>query len=212
MEAALVTDRIVLCRFAPGDAEGLFALDADPEVMRFLGPVKSRAEVEASELPRFLSCHTRHPGFGYWAARDQAGDQLIGWFGLLPVVPGTTWIDDWPEAPPGDTAVVALGYRLRRGAWGRGYGTEGARALVSRAFSELGVSRVVATTMAVNIRSRRVLEKAGLRHTRTVHLHWPDPLPGTEHGEVEYELRRDDWLSSVYQKTTRAEQAGTDRC
>jgi RimJ/RimL family protein N-acetyltransferase len=193
MEAVLTTDRMVLRRFTQGDAERLLALDADPEVMRFLGPVKSRAEIEAGVLPRFLSCHARHPGFGYWAAQDQAGDELIGWFGLRPVAPGRAWIDDWPEASPGDTAVVALGYRLRRDAWGRGYGTEGARALVSRAFTEQGVSRVVATTMAVNTRSRRVLEKAGLRHTRTVHLPWPDPLPGTEHGEVEYELGRDDW-------------------
>jgi RimJ/RimL family protein N-acetyltransferase len=56
-----------------------------------------------------------------------------------------------------------------------------------------GVGRVVATIMAVNIRSRRVLEKTGLRHTRTLHLDWPDPLPGNEHGDVEYELPRDAW-------------------
>ena len=68
------------------------------------------------------------------------------------------------------------------------------RALVRRAFTELGVSQVVATTMAVNARSRRVLEKAGLRHARTLHLDWPDPLPGNEHGDVEYELHRNDWL------------------
>ena len=47
--------------------------------------------------------------------------------------------------------------------------------------------------MTVNNRSRRVLEKAGLRHTRALHLDWPDPLPGNEHGDVEYELGRDDW-------------------
>ena len=194
MEAALVTNRMLLRRFTPGDAEGLLALDADPEVMRFLGPVRSQAEIEASVLPRFLTCHARHPDFGYWAAHGGTGDELIGWFGLRPVSPGRSAIEDWPEARSGDTAVVALGYRLRRSAWGRGYATEGTRVLVSRAFTELGVSQVVATTMAVNARSRRVLEKAGLRHARTVHLPWPDPRPGTEHGEVEYELHRDDWL------------------
>ena len=112
-------------------------------------------------LPRFLACHARHPGLGYWAARDPAGDELIGWFGLRPVAPGPTAIVDWPDAPAGDTAVAELGYRLRRSAWDRGYGTEGSRALVCHAFTELGVSRVVATTMTVNTRSRRVLEKAG---------------------------------------------------
>ncbi|MGH3407495.1 MAG: GNAT family N-acetyltransferase [Streptosporangiaceae bacterium] len=52
---------------------------------------------------------------------------------------------------------------------------------------------LVATTMAVNLRSRRVMEKAGLRYARTVHAAWDDPLEGTEQGEVEYRLRREDY-------------------
>jgi RimJ/RimL family protein N-acetyltransferase len=52
---------------------------------------------------------------------------------------------------------------------------------------------VVATTMTVNARSRRVLDKAGLRHTRTLHLDWSDPLPGNEHGDAEFELHKQDW-------------------
>ena len=61
-----------------------------------------------------------------------------------------------------------------------------------RAFGELGVDEVVATTMAVNFRSRAVLEKAGLRCTRTLHLGFDQPVPGNEHGDVEYRLRRAD--------------------
>jgi RimJ/RimL family protein N-acetyltransferase len=64
---------------------------------------------------------------------------------------------------------------------------------VRKAFTELGVDEVVATTLAVNAGSRRVMEKAGLRYARTVHLDWPDPVEGTEHGDVEYRLRRTDW-------------------
>jgi RimJ/RimL family protein N-acetyltransferase len=55
---------------------------------------------------------------------------------------------------------------------------------------------IVATTMAVNTGSRRVLEKAGLRYARTVHLDWPDPLDGSEHGDVEYRLPRADWAAA----------------
>jgi RimJ/RimL family protein N-acetyltransferase len=47
--------------------------------------------------------------------------------------------------------------------------------------------------MAVNTASRRVMEKAGLRYARTFHLEFDDPIDGTELGEVEYELRREDW-------------------
>jgi RimJ/RimL family protein N-acetyltransferase len=89
--------------------------------------------------------------------------------------------------------VAELGYRLRRSAWGHGYATEGARALIRRAFTELGVVEIVATTMAVNAGSRAVMARAGLRYTRTVHLTWADPLEGNEQGDVEYRLRRDEW-------------------
>jgi RimJ/RimL family protein N-acetyltransferase len=58
---------------------------------------------------------------------------------------------------------------------------------------------VVATTMTVNTGSRRVLEKAGLRHTRTFHVDWPDPIPGAEHGDVVYELTRAQWSASLNQ-------------
>jgi len=57
----------------------------------------------------------------------------------------------------------------------------------------VGAAEVVATTMTDNRASRRVLEKAGLVYARTVYLDWPDPLPGNEHGDVEYRLRRAGW-------------------
>ena len=87
----------------------------------------------------------------------------------------------------------SAGYRLRRTAWGKGYATEGARALVDLAFREHGARRVYAETMAVNTASRRVMEKAGLKYARTFLMEFADNVPGTEYGEVEYELLREDW-------------------
>jgi RimJ/RimL family protein N-acetyltransferase len=88
---------------------------------------------------------------------------------------------------------VELGYRLRRVAWGKGYATEGSRALVRKAFADLGLEEVHAETMAVSTVSRRVMENAGLRYRRTFHLHFDDPIPGTEDGEVEYAVTRAEW-------------------
>jgi RimJ/RimL family protein N-acetyltransferase len=194
VEPVQVTERLALRRFTPADAGNLLALDGDPLVMRFLDHrTKSRAQIEAEVLPRFLTCHRRNGDFGYWAAQTRGDGAFIGWFGLRPVTPTGAAMVDWPDAPPGDASVVSLGYRLRASAWGRGYATEGARALVRRAFTGLGVRQIVATTMAVNTASRRVLEKTGLTYVRTVYLDWPDPLPGNEHGDVEYQLRRYDW-------------------
>ena len=47
--------------------------------------------------------------------------------------------------------------------------------------------------MAVNRASRRVMEKIGMSHARTVLADWPDPIPGSEYGDVWYELTRSEW-------------------
>lgn len=197
VEPVLVTERLVLRRFTAADVDGLLELDGDPAVMRFISrKTKSRAEIETEVLPRFLGYYARYRDFGHWAATRGDGE-FIGWFGLRPVKAVGAAMVDWADAPlPARTA--SLGYRLRRRAWGRGYATEGVRALVRRAFTELGVEEIVATTMTVNTRSRAVMEKAGLRYARTVHLNWPDPVDGNEHGDVEYRLRRDDWLAQQF--------------
>jgi RimJ/RimL family protein N-acetyltransferase len=192
VEPVLVTERLALRRFTAADAGGLLALDGDPAVMRFLDSrTRTLAEIEAEVLPRFLSYYQRYRDFGFWAADTRRGGEFIGWLGLRPVTPAGTAIVHWRDGPA-DARVAELGYRLRRSAWGQGYATEGARALAGRAFTSLGIEELVATTMAVNTRSRRVLEKAGLRYVRTVHVDWPDPLEGTEHGEVEYRAHRND--------------------
>ncbi|MCX5067984.1 GNAT family N-acetyltransferase [Micromonospora lupini] len=172
------TERLRLRRLTAADVDALVELDSDPEVMRFLtgGVATPRATVQDEQVPRLLAQYERHPGLGRWAALDRAGGDFLGWFALDPSEDGTE---------------AELGYRLRRSTWGRGLATEGSRALVRYAFDTVGVRRVWAETMAVNERSRRVLAKAGLRHVRTFHLQFDDPIPGTEHGEVEYELRAD---------------------
>jgi RimJ/RimL family protein N-acetyltransferase len=182
MDIYLETGRLVLRRFTGADVDHLVELDSDPAVMRFLtgGRPTPREVVENEVLPKVLGDYDRYPGRGRWAAADRATGAFLGWFAL--------------RQRDGDGAEdVELGYRLRRPAWGKGYATEGSRALIRKAFTELGVARVYAETMAVNVASRRVMEKAGLGLVRTFHLTWDDPIDGTEHGEVEYELRRADW-------------------
>ena len=188
-----MTERLALRRFRQTDGPYLHALDGDPAVMRYLDRrIRDRTEVESQVLTRLLRLQERWPRAAYWAAETPANGAFVGWFGLHPVVPSEQPIVSWPDAE--DLRVLALGYRLRRSAWGQGYATEGSRALVEHAFAELGADEVVATTMTVNTGSRRVLEKAGLRYVRTEHLDWPDPLPGNEHGDVEYRLTRADHL------------------
>ena len=66
-------------------------------------------------------------------------------------------------------------------------------ALIEKGFTELGIERVYAQTMAVNVGSRRVMEKAGLRFVRVFHADWPVSIPGDEQGDVEYAIDRAQW-------------------
>jgi len=196
VKPVLATERLTLRRFVPADVGNLLALDGDPHVMRFLDrTTRSRAEIEATVLPRFLSYYERYRDFGVWAADTRSESRFAGWFSLRPVTRFDGPIVHWPKWVD-QTSIVEIGYRLRRDAWGYGYATEVTRALVRHAFTHLDVEDIVATTMTVNQASRRVMEKAGLRYTRTLFLEWTDPLDGSELGEVEYGLRRDDWTRS----------------
>lgn len=183
MEILLETDRLILRRFTDADADHLVELDSDPEVMFFIngGRPTPREEIEEGVLPRFLRYHRESGAFGFWATIEKSTGSFIGWFHLRPE-PDEGLLDE-PE----------LGYRLRRSAWGKGYATEGSRALIDSAFADLGASRVWAQTMVVNTGSRRVMEKAGLRFNRLFHADWPDTIPGDEHGDVEYSLTREEW-------------------
>lgn len=178
----LETERLVLRRFTEADLDSLIELNSDPDVMRFLtgGKPTPPERIEKEILPAILREYGRNPRHARWAAEEKATGEFIGWFGLR-------------QRAGRRLGEVALGFRLRKSAWGRGYATEGAIALIDLCFRELGVDRVFAHTMAVNTASRRVMEKAGMRLARTFHLEWDDPIDGSELGEVEYEVRKTDW-------------------
>jgi RimJ/RimL family protein N-acetyltransferase len=182
MEVFLETQRLLLRRFSMADADNLVSLDADPDVMRFVngGIPTSRDEIEHEVLPAFLSYYERYEGYGFWAVVEKATGEFAGWFHFRP----------GRAAAPGE---VELGYRLRRSSWGRGYATEGSRALIRAGFTEFGVRRVTAEAMAVNTASRRVMEKAGLRLVRSYRLPWPDSGHGGEIDAVEYAQDKADW-------------------
>ena len=182
MQVFLETPRLVLRQFTMADVDNLVSLDADPDVMHFItgGLPTTREEIETEILPEFLDYYQQYPGYGFWAAIEKPGGEFLGWFHFRPRE------DERPDE-------AELGYRLRKSAWGKGYATVGSRALIRKGFTEFGVRRVVAETMAVHLASRRVMEKAGLTLVRNFHEPWPYPIEGDEFGEVEYALSKADW-------------------
>ena len=184
MDTYLETGRMTLRRFTQADVENLAALHSHPSVMRRIddGRPVPRAVVEQQQLPRILREYDELPvGLGCFAAVERSFGDFLGWLSLRPA--SSVGLDGGTE----------LGYRMLPSVWGLGYATEGARALVHHAFTELGVDRIVATTMTVNTASRRVMEKAGLSLIRTFFEQWPDPIEGAEHGDVEYAITRETW-------------------
>ncbi|MER7081516.1 Protein N-acetyltransferase, RimJ/RimL family [Saccharopolyspora kobensis] len=186
MDAFLTTERLVLREFRADDVDLVLELNGDPDVMRYIfaGPPLTRSEVVEKMLPGYLSCYQKFGGLGRWAVLERATDRFVGLFILQPA-----------EGRPSDEAE--LGYRFHRSAWGKGYATEGAIALLDKGFADFGLRRIFAQAMVVNPGSRRVMEKAGMRYVRTFfQADWPgDPIEGEEHGDVEYELTRDEWLA-----------------
>jgi len=116
-------------RFTMADVDDLVSLDADPDVMRFVtgGLATIREEIETEFLPAFLAYYERYEGYGFWAAIEKSTGQFLGWFQFRP-----------REGPSADEAE--LGYRLPTSAWGKGYATEGSRALIRKGFTEFGCS------------------------------------------------------------------------
>lgn len=181
-EVVLTTGRLVLRQFTTADVDLLVELDSDPAVMHFItgGRSTPRREIEQEVLPHFLAFYDQPGDYGFWAAVDKRSGDFLGWFHFRPA----------KGSPPDEPE---LGYRLRQATWGKGYATEGAKALIDEGFTRHDVNRVVAQTLAVHVASRRVMEKAGLTLVRAFRQPWPDAIGGDEEGDVEYALLRRNW-------------------
>jgi RimJ/RimL family protein N-acetyltransferase len=161
----LTTARMAFRWFTPADGSLLFELDSDPEVMRFIskGEPTPMARIEQVFLPRILGYTRLSPPQGFWVALSKDAPEFIGWFHLRP-----------DKLEPEE---MELGYRLKRRFWGQGLATEGARALIDKAFYHWGYPKVCARTLAGNLASQRVMAKCGLRF-ETEFYYGEDLLPG----------------------------------
>lgn len=181
----LQTERLELRRFTPDDADVLIELDSDPAVMRYLTggePENAPDVIRERVLPSIVAGYEGWGGnFGLFAAYELDSGVFVGWFCLRP-------------ERDGPTDEVELGYRLRRQAWGNGYATEGSRALLEKAFTELDVRSVWGATMSTNLPSQKVMEKVGMQVAKEL----PTPqdmlkVEGAELGGLQYEITKEQW-------------------
>ena len=151
----ITTSRLTLCELTPGDAPHFYALNNDPEVIRYTWdqPFES---VSAAETFLAGYSHYRQYGFGRWAVIRRQDDQFLGWCGLN-YTPATDEYD--------------IGFRFFREYWGQGYATEAAKACIDLGFGTFHIPAIIGRAMKVNTASIRVLEKAGLSFYEEAILH-----------------------------------------
>jgi RimJ/RimL family protein N-acetyltransferase len=150
VEPELRTPRLLLRRWRDTDRRPFAALNADPLVMEhFPAPLRPN---ESDDLVDRIEAGFEERGWGLWAVEVPGTTSFAGFVGLNPAT------FDAPFTP-----TVEVGWRLAREHWGRGYATEGARAALSFGFDELALDEIVSFTSRGNSRSRRVMERLGMR-------------------------------------------------
>ena len=174
----LQTERLRLREWHDADREPFAAINADPEVARYLGGVRTRAESDAL-VDRFLE-HWQANGFGLWAIERAEDGLFLGFTGL-----------SRPTFEAHFTPAVEVGWRFARDAWGHGYATEAARAALAFGFEVIRLDEIVSFTVPANERSRRVMERLGMHRDPADDFDHPRLTPGDPlRRHVLYRLQR----------------------
>ena len=145
------TERFILREILPSDVDGLFELDADPEVHQYLGnkPVTSKEQIVA--VINFIRQQYIDNGIGRWAIIDKSTNNFIGWTGLKYV----------KELTNNHVNYYDLGYRILKKNWGKGIATATAIASLNFAFEKLNADAVYAMADCKNDASNKILKKIG---------------------------------------------------
>jgi RimJ/RimL family protein N-acetyltransferase len=184
MSITLTTERLLLRRWRKQDYTPFQQINADPRVMEFM-PAPLSVEESDALIPRIESHFDAH-GFGVFAVELIQMRAFIGYVGLM--IPGF-------QAP--FMPAVEILWRLDANHWGKGFATEAAREVLRFAFENLKLDSVVSFTVPMNTRSRRVMQRIGMRHQPSEdfdHPKLPAGHPLQKH--VLYRIRRENWEMS----------------
>jgi RimJ/RimL family protein N-acetyltransferase len=175
--AEITTERLIMRGWREADLAPWAAMNADPEVRRYVGPLLTFEQAAAWVL-NYQDDLDRY-GFGFWAVEIRASGEFIGFTGLNTMDEGTPF------------SGVELGWRLARSAWGRGYATEAGLAALRYGFDAVGLPEVVAVTMARNVRSQAVMRRIGMTTDPAEDFDDPDVGEGPLRRHVVYRKLRD---------------------
>lgn len=179
------TERLNLRTWAVSDIPLMAAISSDPLVMEYFPYTQDLAATE--KLVDHISNHQEKYGYSLYAVETKESHEFIGFVGLNhPPF-------DIPHFSPKGLPIVEIGWRLSAKHWGRGYATEAATAVLRYAFTVLKLDEIISFTVVANVKSRRVMEKIGLRHAEEDDFDHPKiDESGVLRRHVLYRLTRDE--------------------
>ena len=139
------TDRLIVRHYTPDDADNFFLLNADPDVMRYIRPVRSRADTDLF-FAEVIQYSINNPAYGRMAVLDKKSGEFVGSFAIIPIE---------------QTDLMQLGYSLLPKYWGMGYATELVRRALIYIFTSTGIEEIFGVTESLNSASQHVLLKSG---------------------------------------------------
>jgi [ribosomal protein S5]-alanine N-acetyltransferase len=157
MQFFIETERLILRDLLPTDAEGMFALDSDADVHRYVGGRPVKTIEECRTVIEHVRAQYVANGIGRWAVIEKNTNEFLGWAGLKLIT----------EPIGGRVNHYDLGYRFRKEHWGKGYGTEAARATIKYAWEVMNLQMLCGIANVDNAASRRILEKMGMQYLHT---------------------------------------------
>ncbi|PWK20764.1 GNAT family N-acetyltransferase [Xanthomarina spongicola] len=149
------TERLLLRDLRLTDLEGMFALDSDPEVHKFLRNKPVKTIDESRIILESVLTQYKERGIGRFAVIEKSSGDFVGWSGLRL---------NTEYNMNGFTKYYDVGYRLIKRFWGKGFATESGKASVDYAFNNMKLPEIYATTELGNQASHNALLKIGLHY------------------------------------------------
>ncbi|OQR65778.1 GNAT family N-acetyltransferase [Streptomyces maremycinicus] len=176
----LETPRLILRRWREEDIAPMAAVNADPEVMRWIRDGSVRDDQQTRRGIQAWESEWDARGFGLFAVQVRSTGELAGFTGLAV-----------PEFLPEVLPAVEVGWRLGRSHWGQGLATEAAAAAVRFGFEERGLERIVSIAQVGNDASERIMTKLGMHRA----LETVSPVGGRR--VRVFELSSDEYVTST---------------
>jgi RimJ/RimL family protein N-acetyltransferase len=155
------TGRLILRQWCEADRAPFAAINTDTEVMQHLGGVLDQRQSDGIIDQQIAS--QSNDGHCFWAMEHKIDEALLGYCGLRRGGHAGTDVHD----------EIEIGWRLARGAWGRGYAREAAEACLAWGWSNTGASRIAAWTVTANTASWGLMIRLGFSHRRDLDFDHP---------------------------------------